>query len=183
MASTVLDLCCCNYSCGWSIMFLFRYSLPMQSLCKQLNQFIIQENGTMVIAQHNAARKWPLYLNSSWTDRLLQHCWLVTMIIRSACYTFNPFSCNSNQWSVHLLPSYSSHFLEALSHSVGMNMSLRWLGVDQFALWKSNLSKQIKSKPLYIQISINWSISEYKDFTHCFSRLKTPSPELSLQRR
>ena len=41
-------------------------------------------------------KKRLLFPSHSWTERMLQYCWLTTLISRSACLTPNPFI--SNQW-------------------------------------------------------------------------------------
>ena len=117
MASTVLELCC-GTSCligQWSI------SLGTACPCKIFLSSRIKKNSLndlLVKAPHNAARKWLLLLSNSWNDRTLQHCWLITMIRSSTCFTSYPLI--SNQWFkpvVYSLPMHSSQIVSSLQIS------------------------------------------------------------------
>ena len=53
-------------------------------------------NDMLFKAQCHSGSKWMPLPSNRQTDRMLQYCWLITMIRRSACFTTNPFI--SYQW-------------------------------------------------------------------------------------
>ena len=78
-ANTVLKKRWCNYYFIGQSKFQSRYSLPMQI-------FLSNRTNSQFKAQQHAVRKWLLLLSDSWTDRMLQYCWLITMICRPDCF-------------------------------------------------------------------------------------------------